>query len=836
MAEQTLQTLGRYTIRAELGRGGFATVYRALDTTLEREVALKVLKPGWTDDPRAVERFMREARLVARLKHPNIVTIHDVGQVEGRLFIAMELVPGRSLQRVVAEDGPLPWEGALAILEQTASALDYAHRQGLVHRDVKPANIILDESEPGENLHAALTDFGLVRGPEQASLSSGSTGGVVGTPEYIAPEIWDAQPATAASDIYALACVAHFMLTGQALFAAATPMAVLKRHMEGPILPKQWPASVPDGITEVLRQALGRAPGQRPRTAGEMVARLQECAEWELKRKAQEAEEAAQKTREAEQLRQAREAAQLAEEEARRKMLADAEQKARQAAETPKREAGRQAMPRAAAPPVAPQTAPTKRVRVPPTARRRAPVWVWGVVGGVLALLAMLGGVWLVARPARPTPQAAAADSITPSPVWQTPTLVPPAPTLAPTQTPVPPTATSAPFSIEPRQGKRLVRCEGTRPPQICVQNIRTGQITQITKLAYPDMGGASWAPDGQQLVFSAVPSQGKPQKLFVMNADGSNLRQITSGSTYDHEAAWSPDGQWIAFHRDCGLGIVRPDGSGAQVILQSQPDKLCVEAPAWSPDSQQIAFLNIVGGSSVPSELWKIRRDGTILRQMYPFGQRLDGGKVSWSLDGQQLIVWSYESLKGGVMVSVDGSQSPLTIEHDPYWIFSDFWPQWASYKAVRGVYVDLGVVNDENGLAQIESEGDGRTEPVNVGGKSARRSSGSAPCRYIYFGVDDQFVFAQKTPLRVMVEYYDAEKGDSFDVGYDSADASAPLQGRFKDTTWVSMTASQQWKTVSFDLPDAYLGNRQHERADFRLAVCKGTIYIHRVIVTKP
>src|SRR5512144_3105629 len=149
MPQNSLLSLGRYIIHAELGRGGFATVYRATDTTLERDVALKVLKPGWMDDAMAVERFMREAKQASRLKHPNIVTIYDVGQAEGRLFIAMELVRGRSLQQIVTEAGPMAWPRVLAILEQSAIALDYAHRQGLIHRDIKPANIILDESEPG---------------------------------------------------------------------------------------------------------------------------------------------------------------------------------------------------------------------------------------------------------------------------------------------------------------------------------------------------------------------------------------------------------------------------------------------------------------------------------------------------------------------------------------------------------------------------------------------------------------------------------------------------------------------------------------------------------------
>ena len=127
MTELSSQVLGRYSLQAELGRGGFATVYRATDTLLDREVALKVLKPGWTDDAKAVERFMREAKQASRLKHPNIVTIFDVGQAEGRLYIAMELVPGRSLQQIIVEDGAQAWSRVLTILEQSAAALDYAH-------------------------------------------------------------------------------------------------------------------------------------------------------------------------------------------------------------------------------------------------------------------------------------------------------------------------------------------------------------------------------------------------------------------------------------------------------------------------------------------------------------------------------------------------------------------------------------------------------------------------------------------------------------------------------------------------------------------------------------
>ncbi len=318
MPESSLQSLGRYIVHAELGHGGFATVYRATDTALEREVALKVLKPGWTDDPKAVERFMREAKQAARLKHPNIVTIYDVGQAEGRLFIAMELVRGRSLQQIIAEEGALAWSRVLTILEQSAAALDYAHKQGLIHRDIKPANIILDESEPSSVQHVMLTDFGLVRGAEQASLSMGTTGGLLGTPEYIAPEIWDGEPAMKASDIYALGCVAFYLLTGQVLFSATTPMAVLKRHAEGPVFPQQWPSGVPDGVDVVLRRALAKVPNQRPASAAEFVTELRACE----RREAHEQE--SQRLRQAEEERTRREAEREADERERQRQAAEA--------------------------------------------------------------------------------------------------------------------------------------------------------------------------------------------------------------------------------------------------------------------------------------------------------------------------------------------------------------------------------------------------------------------------------------------------------------------------------------------------------------------------------
>jgi eukaryotic-like serine/threonine-protein kinase len=317
------RTLGKYRILEEIGHGGFATVYRALDTVLEREVALKVLKPGWTDDAKAVERFMREARAASRLDQPGIVTIYDVGSAESRLFIAMKLLAGQSLDQLIKGNGPLSWERTLNIVQQVTEALDYAHGKGLVHRDLKPGNIIVSEGD-----RAVLTDFGLVRSAEQASLSTGSTGGVLGTPEYIPPEVWEGQAATKASDIYALACVVYEMLTGKALFAAETGAAVMRKHvLVGPEFPASWPPGVPGDVATALRKALVHEPDQRYATASEFALGLRECAGMQDARRMMQ-EETARKAQE----EQEREAARVAAETIAEKAKQEVEEQAQHAA------------------------------------------------------------------------------------------------------------------------------------------------------------------------------------------------------------------------------------------------------------------------------------------------------------------------------------------------------------------------------------------------------------------------------------------------------------------------------------------------------------------------
>ena len=262
-----LSQLGRYKIEAILGAGAFAEVYKALDQTLDRRVALKVLKPALVADEEAFARFVREAKVTANLFNPHIATVLDMGEAEGRYFLAMRYVDGKSLDKMLAAGGALVWEKALDITEQVGEALEFAHKKGLVHRDIKPQNILISEEEG-----AVLTDFGLVR----AMVSSGmtTTGSFLGTPAYMAPEIWEGEEVTPATDQYALACVLVEMLTGKVLFDGKTPPAVMAKHFKPLEIPASMENRIPKGTGVALRKALAKKAPERYPTVREFVDNL----------------------------------------------------------------------------------------------------------------------------------------------------------------------------------------------------------------------------------------------------------------------------------------------------------------------------------------------------------------------------------------------------------------------------------------------------------------------------------------------------------------------------------------------------------------------------------
>lgn len=272
MGTQPITQLGPYQILGELGRGGMAIVYRAYQPALNRTVAIKVLPPHLAMDASFVQRFMQEARNAARLDHPNIVTIHDIGQANGAYYIVMQEAPGESLTSLIQREGRLPLDRTISILAQVASALDYAHAQGLIHRDIKPGNVIVSPDDK-----AMLTDFGIAKAVEGTRLTQ--TGAVIGTPEYMSPEQAKGEPVGATTDIYSLGIMLYEMLTGRAPFKAdSTPAVLYKQVHEQPAPVRNAVRDLPAGVDGVLARALAKSPSQRFRTAGELVQTLRAVA------------------------------------------------------------------------------------------------------------------------------------------------------------------------------------------------------------------------------------------------------------------------------------------------------------------------------------------------------------------------------------------------------------------------------------------------------------------------------------------------------------------------------------------------------------------------------
>jgi serine/threonine protein kinase len=265
-----------YLLERRAGAGGTAAVFRARDERLGRVVALKLLAAELTGDEGFRKRFVREARAVAAVDHPHIIPVYEAGEADGVLFIAMRFVAGSDLRVVVGQEGGLSPERAASFFSPVASALDAAHASGLVHRDVKPANILVDAG-PGRPEHVYLSDFGLARGMLS---SSGLTraGQFVGTPDYAAPEQISGRAVDGRADQYSLACVAYMLLTGSVLFVRDQPMAVLYAHVfEPPPRVTKVRPDLPAAVDQVLAKALAKAPDHRYGSCGAFSDALREA-------------------------------------------------------------------------------------------------------------------------------------------------------------------------------------------------------------------------------------------------------------------------------------------------------------------------------------------------------------------------------------------------------------------------------------------------------------------------------------------------------------------------------------------------------------------------------
>ncbi len=276
MASEPGESIAGYVIESVLGTGGMGTVYRVRHRTLPRSVALKVLQAGLSQDPSVRARFDREADLIAGLKHPHIVDVYDRGESDGHLWIAMELVEGGNLAETVQREGPFSLDRTVAVIEQVADALDYAHQHGIIHRDVKPANFLVDRGRRGEQVK--LADFGI--GAAQTEVGQNTqTGTVVGTLAYTAPEALLGHPVDHRADVYSLACAAVVLLTGSPPFTTTIQGQLMLAHISQnpPSIRLKRPDLSPE-IDHVLSRAMAKNPADRFGTAGEFADALAAAA------------------------------------------------------------------------------------------------------------------------------------------------------------------------------------------------------------------------------------------------------------------------------------------------------------------------------------------------------------------------------------------------------------------------------------------------------------------------------------------------------------------------------------------------------------------------------
>lgn len=269
MAEQKSVLNDRYLLLERAGSGGMSTVYRARDELLGRIVAVKVLHESLTSDTKFLERFQKEAHAAANLTHPNIVTVHDIGQDGRRYYIVMEYVEGWTLKEVIRQhmrvtDHPLPLEQSLEIAIQVCAGIGYAHRANVVHCDVKSQNVLV-----GRDRRVKVTDFGIARALSEASVHDPDI--VWGTPQYFSPEQAAGESATPASDVYSIGVIMFEMLTGRLPFEAENHTALALKHIqESPALISQYNPAVPDQIVRIVNKVLSKEPAGRYRTADQL--------------------------------------------------------------------------------------------------------------------------------------------------------------------------------------------------------------------------------------------------------------------------------------------------------------------------------------------------------------------------------------------------------------------------------------------------------------------------------------------------------------------------------------------------------------------------------------
>lgn len=633
MADQLIgKTLGgRYTLIETIKEGGMARVYKARDINLNRFVAVKLILPQHEFSDKFLARFKREAKSHARLSHPNILTVFDYGEYDNKPYLVMEYIPGGTLKDLLGK--PMLWQEAAQIIAPVANALAMAHAQGIIHRDVKPSNILMSGRRDPR-----LSDFGiakLIEGDEETADLTGSGMGV-GTPDYMAPEQGIGK-SDERSDIYSLGIVFYQLITGRLPFKADTPLAVMLKKSTEPLPPPtQFVPDIPPKVENILIKALASEPNNRFKDMGAFTSALEKL-HW---RKADTFETFDE----------------LLPDETTRDLLGEMEQKLSDDS-------------------------------------RKKKAFPWILTGGTLLFcfgIFIAGALFLgrvISQTGSPTgaalptdPSAALTEaflspptsdspvdvSSTPRPIFATD--LPNSPTsafedAAPTVTSITSSSNGNLIAFNSRMGGNS---------DIYIVDLNGNNLSRLTSSPAHDVY-PSWSPDGTQIVYQT--NEGGDQELAIINVSNKEYYTITNNTCNDWGPVWSPVGDWIAFYSDCdgerNIYKMRANGGDrTQLTFNSGSNSWF---PAWSPDGTQITFssnrsgkyhiymMNANGGSEVQlakgcvsyyspdgsqilygvycddtDDLWLMNANGSNQR---PITDGVECKNATWSPDGKSIV-----------------------------------------------------------------------------------------------------------------------------------------------------------------------------------------------------
>ncbi len=613
MTELTGRRLGQYAILEEIGHGGMANVYRAVQTSIGREVAVKVLPAAFLQDRTFLERFNREVKVIANLKHPRILPVHDFGEEGGLPYIVMAYMEGGTLADYIrlSQNG-LPLNEVVRLVEQISEGLDFAHRRGIIHRDFKPSNVLLD----GEG-NAYLADFGIAKVSEATAHLTGS--GIVGTPHFMAPEMSEAGSLSPLVDIYALGVTLYQMLTGRVPYEAPTPMGVLLAHVSKPVPDvRLLRPDLPDAVQVVVEKAMAKDPQTRYQSARELASDLQAVVS-----------SAGVQTR-AETV------------VAKAPPVPPVPLESLATVPDPGTATLQESLPPAAFPytepmPVAPPL-PAPPIAVPVAAQTARPRRRWLLTDclAVLVGVVVLAGVLAVVL--RPIPRAfrfvgGGGDQWT--------VLVSVGYNLSPSFSP---------------DGSRVVFASDRDGDLEIYELGADGQVRQMT---YNDAADwyPSYSPDGSRIVFAS--NRDGDFEIYELGADG-QARQMTYNDAADWYPSYSPDGSRILFSSDRSgdFEIYELDARGQTRRLTN--NSAYDDMPSYSPDGSRVVFASDRSGNF---EIYELGPDGQTRRYT---NSPTDDVFPLYLPDGSQLAFLSNRDGDYEVYIlGQDGRAVQLTVNH---------------------------------------------------------------------------------------------------------------------------------------------------------------------------